>query len=71
MTKTRNAILILLIIISISVPVAFADRCILPVTDADVYGPAQKAIIAWNGQLEYLILSTDHNTVGSHSFAKT
>ena len=36
-----------------------ADRCILPVTDADMYGPGQKAIIAWNGQVERLILSTD------------
>lgn len=59
MTGIRIAPLVLLIMLSISIPVAFADRCILPVTDADVYGPAQKAIIAWNGQVEYLILSTD------------
>ncbi len=59
MAKTRIALLILLIMLAISIPVTLADRCILPVTDADVYGPAQKAIIAWNGQVECLILSTD------------
>ncbi|MCW4033105.1 MAG: DUF2330 domain-containing protein [Candidatus Bathyarchaeota archaeon] len=36
-----------------------ADRCILPISDVDVYGPGQKAIIAWNGTTERLILSTD------------
>ncbi len=59
MTRTRIALLILLITFSISIPVTLADRCILPVTDAGVYGPAQKAIVSWNGQVEYLILSTD------------
>ena len=59
MSKSSLAPLILLVMLSISTPMTFADRCILPVTDADVYGPGQKAIIAWNGQVEYLILSTD------------
>jgi len=36
-----------------------ADRCIFPATDADVYGPGQKAIRACNGQVERLILSTE------------
>jgi len=41
------------------IPSTHADRCILPITDVDVYGPGQKAIIAWNGVTERLILSTD------------
>jgi len=40
-------------------PLAGADRCLLPISDADVYGPGQKAIVAWNGNIERLILSTD------------
>ncbi len=38
---------------------AFADRGMIPVSDVSVYGPGQKAIIAWNGEEEILILSTD------------
>jgi len=38
---------------------AFADRGMIPVSDVSVYGPGQKAIIAWNGVEEVLILSTD------------
>jgi len=40
-------------------PLAYADRGVFPIIDADVYGPGQKAIIAWNGEIERLILSTD------------
>ncbi len=36
-----------------------ADRGMLPLTDVSVFGPGQKAILAWNGQEEVLILSTD------------
>lgn len=36
-----------------------ADRCVLPIKDVDVYGPGQKAIVTWNGDIERLILSTD------------
>lgn len=41
--------------------VARADRGMLPVSRSDisVYGPGQKAIIAWNGKTEVIILSTD------------
>jgi hypothetical protein len=35
------------------------DRCIIPIVDVDVYGPGQKATVAWNGDVEHLILSTD------------
>ncbi|MBS7628939.1 DUF2330 domain-containing protein [Candidatus Bathyarchaeota archaeon] len=37
----------------------YADRGTLPIMNVDVYGPGQKAIIAWNGEVERLILSTD------------
>ena len=36
-----------------------ADRGVLPILDVDVYGPGQKAIVAWNGEFEHLTLSTD------------
>jgi hypothetical protein len=49
----------MLILVSLLAPLVHADRCILPITDVDVYGPGQKAIIAWNGEVERLILSTD------------
>lgn len=48
-----------ILILFTSIPLIHADRCILPITDVDVYGPGQKAIIAWNGETERLILSTD------------
>jgi hypothetical protein len=51
--------LILLTTVCYSTPATRADRCILPTSDADVYGPGQKAIVAWNGEVERLILSTD------------
>ena len=38
---------------------SFADRGMIPVSDVSVYGPGQKAIIAWDGEVEILILSTD------------
>lgn len=38
----------------------FADRGMIPVRPGvSVYEPGQKAIIAWNGKMEILILSTD------------
>ncbi|MEM4246401.1 MAG: DUF2330 domain-containing protein [Candidatus Bathyarchaeia archaeon] len=51
--------LVVLISFSFSLPLASADRGTLPLTDVEVYGPGQKAIIAWNGAVERLILSTD------------
>ena len=38
---------------------AWCDRMVVPVSNIDVYGPGQKAIVAWNGEEEVLILSTD------------
>jgi len=43
-----------------SVPVVSADRGMIPVIpDVSIYEPGQKAIIAWNGKEEILVLSTD------------
>lgn len=45
----------------VSFVAARADRGMLPLArpDISVYGPGQKAIIAWNGKTEIIILSTD------------
>jgi len=48
-----------LVLFSLVIPLGYTDRCILPISDVDVYGPGQKAIVAWNGQIERLTLSTD------------
>jgi len=58
-TRQALAIALIMSLLFLLAPLGHADRCILPVTDADVYGPGQKAIVAWNGQVERLILSTD------------
>jgi hypothetical protein len=44
--------------------VALADRGMVPIGDVSVYGPGQKAIIAWNGDEEIMILSTDVSASG-------
>jgi hypothetical protein len=55
-----NALLIGIFMIALimSIP-AKADRAVIPFTDASVYGPGQKAIIAWDGETERMLLSTD------------
>jgi len=43
-----------------SISMVSADRGMIPIIpDVSIHEPAQKAIIAWNGQEEILILSTD------------
>ena len=59
MARQAAFVAAILILVSSLTPLVHADRCILPTADADVYGPGQKAIIAWNGEVERLILSTD------------
>ncbi len=59
MTKRASLLILAFAILLTISPLAGADRCILPISDADVYGPGQKAIVAWNGDVERLILSTD------------
>jgi len=58
LTFARLSILFLIFSFTL-IPLAHADRGILPLSDVDVYGPGQRAIIAWNGERERLILSTD------------
>lgn len=53
------AVLGVLLLFLLSVPPAFADRGMVPISDVSIYGPGQKAIIAWNGEEEILIISTD------------
>ena len=38
---------------------ALADRGVVPFGPFDVYEPGQKALIAWDGEVEVLVLSTD------------
>ncbi|MEM2136768.1 MAG: DUF2330 domain-containing protein [Candidatus Methanomethylicia archaeon] len=53
-------IIITLIILTITIPYTYADRGMIPIRpEISVYEPGQKAIIAWNGIEEILILSTD------------
>jgi hypothetical protein len=48
-----------------SISASLADRGMVPVKPSvSIYEPGQKAIIAWNGQEELLILSTDVTAVG-------
>ncbi len=57
-----RALLLVIFLSLITLPlasVALADRGMVPISDVLVYGPGQKAIIAWNGEEETLILSTD------------
>ncbi|MBS7655833.1 DUF2330 domain-containing protein [Candidatus Bathyarchaeota archaeon] len=55
----KTIFIIVFIIVLAFASLAYADRGVFPIMDADVYGPGQKAIIAWNGEIERLILSTD------------
>jgi hypothetical protein len=51
---------VFIILVFISYPLAYADRGGIPITPGvSVYEPGQKAIVAWNGQEEILMLSTD------------
>jgi len=68
--SSANLLFTLLFLLLLSAtPLALADRCIVPIEpDVSVYEPGQKAIIAWNGEEEILILSTDVNA-GGDTFA--
>jgi len=41
------------------IPQVAADKCVIPGSEADIYNPGQKVVVAWNGTVEKLILSTD------------
>lgn len=52
--------LFLLLLASTSIGLVGADRGMIPISiEASIYEPGQKAILAWNGQEEIMILSTD------------
>ena len=52
--------IIFFLLVLFSVSSVYADRGMIPVSpEVSVYEPGQKAIVAWNGEEEILILSTD------------
>ncbi len=54
------AVVVLLFLVSVWFPIVYADRGMIPVDPGvSVYEPGQKAIVAWNGREEILMLSTD------------
>ena len=61
MNKTGSSFLIVvLFLFSFCLPLVYADRGMIPVNpEVSVYEPGQKAILAWNGHEEVMILSTD------------
>lgn len=58
MDKCSCLILACLIVLTVS-PTVVADRGMIGPGDISVYEPGQKAIIAWDGEREVLILSTE------------
>jgi len=57
--------IVFFLLVLFSVSSAYADRGLITVSpEISVYEPGQKAIVAWNGQEEILILSTDVNSSG-------
>ena len=67
--KTAYRALLLVICFSLvaapSASTVLADRGMVPISDVSIYGPGQKAIIAWDGEEEILILSTDVRASGN------
>jgi len=61
MSTTRRLVAVpaALLVASLALQACLADRGMLPLADVSVFGPGQKAIVAWNGVEEVLILSTD------------
>ena len=54
------AFVLFVLLVSILLPLVYADRGGLPIIPGvSIYEPGQKAIVAWNGNEEILILSTD------------
>jgi hypothetical protein len=58
--RETKAAVVFLCLLLVSCPLVYADRGMISVSpDVSIYEPGQKAIVAWNGQEEILILSTD------------
>lgn len=51
--------IVLAMLMACALAPVLADRGMVALADVSVYGPGQKAIVAWNGYEEVLILSTD------------
>lgn len=64
--SSLNLLFTLLLLLLLSAPsITLADRGVIPIEpDVSVYEPGQKAIVAWNGEEEILLLSTDVNAGG-------
>ena len=58
-SKILTALLFAILLFPLTTSLISADRGMIPVSDVSVYGPGQKAIIAWDGEEEIMILSTD------------
>ena len=64
MGKTLLTTLIFLAILLIpTTSLAYADKGTIPIDNIPIYEPSQKAIVAWNGEEEILILSVDLKTL--------
>ena len=60
--------ILVLAVLCVQQSLAVCDRCVVPVEPGvDVYEPGQKAIIAWNGTREILILWTDIEAPGGET----
>jgi hypothetical protein len=58
--RVIQAAVLAFLLVCVSLPLVHADRGGLPIIPGvSVYEPGQKAIVAWNGNEEILILSTD------------
>ena len=60
MNKAGSFLIAVLFFFSFCLPLVYADRGMIPVNpEVSVYEPGQRAILAWNGHEEVMILSTD------------
>ncbi len=59
MKRLRYLAALLLLVAILSLNAVAADKMVIPVDHYWIYEPSQKAVIAWNGEAEVLILSVD------------
>ena len=58
--RSMQAAVLFVLFVFVSMPLVYADRGGLPIVPGvSIYEPGQKAIVAWDGDEEILILSTD------------
>jgi len=58
----------LLLASAFGIPAALADKGAIPINPTPIYEAGQKAVVAWNGEREILILSVDLNTAGGKTW---